>query len=106
MRTGRKEKSFKSPYDAESQAAMKRLCEKCVRVMFDGQLVTAEIWDAFLGSDKFIFFYEMDRMEEFLDICKFGGGQYKGEREGQKTEYVPPPPPPPIISAEQNRKRK
>ena len=74
MRTGRKEKSFKSPYDAESQAAMKRLCEKCVRVMFDGQLVTAENWDAVLGADTFISFYVMDRMDEFLDICTVIGG--------------------------------
>lgn len=106
MRTGRKEKSFKSPYDAESQAAMKRLCEKCVRVMFDGQLVTAENWDAVLGADTFISFYVMDFMDEFLDICTVIGGRYIRERDGHKIEYVLLSPPPPIISAEQNRKRK
>ena len=99
-------KPFKSPYDAESQAAMKQLCEKCVRVMFDGQIITAENWDAVLGADTFISFYVMDFMDEFLDICTVIGGRYIRERDGHKIEYVLLAPPPPIIPAEQNRKRK
>ena len=99
-------KPFKSPYCAATQAAMKQLCEKCVRVMFDGQLVTAENWDAVLGADTFISFCVMDRMDEFLDICTVIGGRYIREQDGHKIEYVLLAPPPPIIPAEQNRKRK
>ena len=106
MRTSKTKKPFKSPYCAATQAAMKRLCEKCVRVMFDGQLVTAENWDAVLGADTFISFYVMDFLDEFLDICTVIGGQYKEEGDGHKIEYVLLAPPPPIIPAEQRRKRK